>query len=482
MTHVTPIERYLGIEATRGPVELLGLHSPDCTHEQVVHALRTRLSRVARHPLGRSVEADEVRLALHAAAAQLMDPRVRAHLLEEPTTPAQVRPESETDGEAQDQTESPIPSRDLEIFRLNAMAMLRRAGGWNRQSMQFVAGLAHASGIPVTELSRALHHAPGARREPGAGEGGAVTPTSRVRHAPSRRNDPTLALVGIIGGLGIVVIVVLGVLSGVMPTRERAPASPDRGTQRPRAELRASGGAEGDTSTSLRVDASNLLGTLFEAHELLEADAGEAAWRFERALEWYAPSWRTLDENFRFEIDARIGEFLRDMAPTSSSWERAFESVASPARSLATVDPRLDVTSAAWSVRFLQELRRDIQPSTRLHDSSVSLLGSVFDGGVPRSVGREQSLVDALEIIQQRALTPELLSCEDSSAMLGAWRLCVREVGDARTRQAMLGEAVGRVLRVEDGISSRRELRDVCVAMLADLEWGVRDDGTDSIA
>lgn len=475
---MSPIERYLGIEATRGPVELLGLHTPDCTHEQVIQALRTRLGRVARHPLGRSVEADEVRLALHAAAAQLMDPRVRAHLLSEPREEPTEQDSAEHTPEhksAADRTRT-ISDRELDAFRHTALAMLRRTGGWNRRSMQYVAGLAHASGIPVTELSRALHRAP-VTANASARESGVVSPASRTRREASTRTDPVLAIVGVVGGVGITLIVVLAVVASLLP--ERTPSSqsaPTQTTSEGEAPPAPVPGVE--RQSQLIVDASNLLETLQEAHDLIPDNVGEGAWRFERAMEWLAPNWHTLDEPFRFVIEERITSILLDIPSTSASWERAFESVVSPSRRMLVADAGgFDPPGAIWSVWYTQELRRQLDTSSRLYDATASILGEVFGGRVPRSVDSSHSLLDASRVTLERILTRD--EPEDRLAsMLASWHECMPWIQDDSVRQRLLIGAIDRVLRMDESISQSRPLRDATLALMGDLAWSVQSDAS----
>ena len=77
-----PIARFLGEqEAGGGPFAVLGLNPAACTDALVLSALDRQIERIDHHPECDTPEADEVRLALHAAAAQLLDPVVRRHLV-----------------------------------------------------------------------------------------------------------------------------------------------------------------------------------------------------------------------------------------------------------------------------------------------------------------------------------------------------------------------------------------------------------------
>lgn len=77
------MEKFLGdVKAAMGPFGLLGIEPSKCDEATIVASLQSRLARVAAHPQNRTPEADQVRLALHAASAQLMDPVMRRKALE----------------------------------------------------------------------------------------------------------------------------------------------------------------------------------------------------------------------------------------------------------------------------------------------------------------------------------------------------------------------------------------------------------------
>ncbi|MEO1128467.1 MAG: hypothetical protein AAFX05_02030 [Planctomycetota bacterium] len=165
MNATPPVQRFLGqIDAALGPYGLLGL-TPGMHEQHIVdEALRRRLDRLDQHPQGRSAEADEVRLALHVAAAQLNDPDVRQALLRRarattPTTPAQRQspplpppPSRQARPAPPTTTSTPAPEdlRDL------IMAVLAHSGGWNEQAKRRLGGLAHAYGLDMPHLEQVL--------------------------------------------------------------------------------------------------------------------------------------------------------------------------------------------------------------------------------------------------------------------------------------------------------------------------------------
>lgn len=122
MTHPPSIQRFFSeINPASDPFDLLGVDPHQLTDDSINHALRRRLDRLTLHPLSTGPEAEQVRLALHVAAAQLLDPVVRAELLQDlrftrPTQPA---------------VESTPPRTPFEEEAVRAIVSAR---GWNAQS------------------------------------------------------------------------------------------------------------------------------------------------------------------------------------------------------------------------------------------------------------------------------------------------------------------------------------------------------------
>lgn len=82
------IAKFLGTEASEGgPFGLLGIRALDATPARIEQALQVRLDAVDEHAEAYTPAADEVRLALHAAAAQVLDPRVRKELMRQAQGP-----------------------------------------------------------------------------------------------------------------------------------------------------------------------------------------------------------------------------------------------------------------------------------------------------------------------------------------------------------------------------------------------------------
>ncbi|MEC9373661.1 MAG: hypothetical protein VYC34_07445, partial [Planctomycetota bacterium] len=178
MKEATPIQRWLGIEGEYlSPFELLGVSPDRCTEHLIHEALHRRLERLAANAPAASNEADEVRLALHAAAAQLLDPHVRARLV---ARWGDARP-----GQAVAKAPRASPPRSAAAgdavlsFQDAVRRIVAVYGGLNRHSRRMVVAMAHSMGLDAPTAMEALggiaDAAPHARR---------LTPP---RHAPAAR-------------------------------------------------------------------------------------------------------------------------------------------------------------------------------------------------------------------------------------------------------------------------------------------------------
>lgn len=160
---ISPIEKFLGPEAIMcGPLGLLGLTPETCTDERIVSSLEWQLDRVSQHPEGDTPEADEARLGLHAAAAQLLDRNVRRLVL------ARMDAGGASATDVRVENGSPHPGGTDADLDHDAMVTLAMHGGWNKKSIAHLAALAHARGMTSEELARSLAKLAGKPRKPAA--------------------------------------------------------------------------------------------------------------------------------------------------------------------------------------------------------------------------------------------------------------------------------------------------------------------------
>ncbi|QQS08325.1 MAG: hypothetical protein IPK69_10020 [Phycisphaerales bacterium] len=163
------IERFFGGEAMEGPFALLGIAPESCTEGSIIRALETRLSMLAAHPEGATGEAHEVRLALHAAAAQLLE-----------SAPAMSGP---TVGE------SAVDVREAAQRRMDhaVIATLAQFGGWNRSSLHRLLLVAQTVGVSAPELMGSIQRLATGLAVP------AVQGVRSAASAPAHANPATYA-------------------------------------------------------------------------------------------------------------------------------------------------------------------------------------------------------------------------------------------------------------------------------------------------
>lgn len=143
------IRRLLDERAARGgPFALLGIDDHAMHDTGVIAALRGQLARVNEHPDAATPAADEVRLALHSAAAQLLDPKARANLT--PSGPDAPPPGSSASPGPQPKTTA------QDLLAHDCLLVLARTGGWNGRALRELLRLASARGVDPSLLPRVI--------------------------------------------------------------------------------------------------------------------------------------------------------------------------------------------------------------------------------------------------------------------------------------------------------------------------------------
>ncbi len=208
---IKPIARFLGEEeAAGGPFALLGVSPRACTDELVLSGLDRQVERVNQHAECDTPEADEVRLALHAAAAQLLDPVVRRHLIMRWGGVAPARPpvpvvagKAPVEPVNVPRMQPPVVARPVVSSRLleaDAILTLGLFGGWNERSLRRLLTLAHRRGMGNAQVAETLRNLSRRRGGWGSGDGkgGKVKvvkqPGAPVRKPTSRLHTGTPAV------------------------------------------------------------------------------------------------------------------------------------------------------------------------------------------------------------------------------------------------------------------------------------------------
>jgi len=467
------IARFLGDEAARGgPFALLGLRPGVADDAVVIAALEQRLSSLAAHHQSETPEADEVRLALHAAAAQLLDPAVRVHLARR------------WGGEAAAQQAAlAAPTSEAGrgvLLEHDALLTLARYGGWNRGSLHRLMLLARARDASPDEIVGALRRlssrgAAGARNVPPpapAGRAGSPPVPVRLAGLPKpladepplpadprppemvrpEEDDPAKRLLrrgALIFIGGFVALAVLGSLAAILLTVPRTPPDPSpppsppaRASAEPaRVEpfpLRPSVARDAQPRPPGPPSASELnaaLRGLDAAVDGLALDPGEALALFRSSAQDVAAHWCLLTPDRQRAATNSVVEFMHSASAVPLIASAAAEAVASGSVAMhgGAAPAAYGVWPSVWSVGTLVRLSGESGLSAVVSRVIEDALRQSIGGAGP-AAGRtfEAGAVAALGLLPRRFVLGER---PDRDTELERWRRWIRAVDAATPEQ-----------------------------------------------
>lgn len=275
------VSKFLGPSAARnGPFGVLGLRPTSTDEDAVLAALRSRLNQTAAHPEGFTPEADEARLAIHAAAAQLLDPATRRAMIEqwgggqapEPIegvpqtsrgTDTQTRSESAADRTTPSSVARRDPvldvppntvndgaERDAQWLQQQAIIAIAANGGWNDRARSHLQMLAASRAIPASTVAIALARvdrsprmsAPGVAVIEARSSAGDVGPSIGIEPEVQRRVSPILVW-SVVGACVGIVAILIGVAIASATARRTPPAPNPVAVQEPATPRDTSGQA-----------------------------------------------------------------------------------------------------------------------------------------------------------------------------------------------------------------------------------------------
>ena len=499
----TPAERILGREfGSGGPLGLLGLSHNECTPEAVTAALSRQLDRVNEHPHATSHEADEVRLALHAAAAQLMDPRTREAIVA-----------STLAGKAWARPRRPLSPLTIAKARAEIRHTLGRFGGLNERSIRFLALVAERHGIAREQLADAVR---ASMREPGR-PARAPAPLAREQRPMSRAPgaagvpspgtpepseiDPavrTLRLVLVLGAVGIVTIA-LAVLSiwlivrGLPPT-PGAPTGPA-----PIATRDPAGGGPTDagpmpppeapppapSGTAPGADPVALGRALSDSVEKLATDPGAASAQFEGAFAGLSTTWVELEPDRAASAQDAVVEFLYRAAESTVVADGAVRTILKGSEALRVRTAPLEadrVLPGVWSVGTLARLARERELPAHVRAMIDGELAVVVSGAVAGGTGSFTSGASAALLAVPRLLVrPRTEQTPAAIAPLAAferWLQAARAVTgtDERTLHRLVLGALETVLIDGPEPEPSSAASGVVTLLVASLDWRADTD------
>ncbi len=412
------IDRFLGSAASDGgPFALLGLPHEISGHAQIGDAVRRRLQAVDAHPLRLTPEADEVRLAIHTAAAQLADPALRTELAKRfpPGKPAAMPRAWQTH-----------LRRLTPQLRARARHIIGASGGWNRKAKTRLAMVARQHRISAIDLVRDI------RPRPSTGATQAIKPPAPLPPIPWPIPSGRAWL-----AIHALLFALLAVISGVTIAELLRPAPPPAV---PAAQAPTQPAQTPEPVTppirSEFAHFSAMEQELTNAARSADASPEEAGRRAARVLAVFLENWTQIPSDARARLVARIAWF------------------AAPARAAQQTSP---VLAAAAST-----------PAARAMAETIEALAASEPIPQPDPAAIDRPLIERLRSsLDQAGARPP--------AWWQSWTEAVRACTGVRQdeRETLILEACTRVLARQTG--PREGVGPVARVLAASVPWRAGD-------
>lgn len=508
-TRLSPVARFLGeAEASGGPFALLRLTPETCTDDAIIGALDQQLSRLAAHPQRETPEAEEVVLALHAAAAQLLDPRVRSLLaahwrgsdgerggatisFRRPVAEPAVAPASMP-------TPQPMPgtrSRAHLVLEQDAIRTIGTFGGWNAEAIRHLTALAHARGLSsddvvcvVRAMSRRGRSAPEAMPEAVGSAPRMEAPqpaisSHEIVQSASRRDRSVLVfLLALTAGA----MVLTGVLAFVASqlngqsggtakegTSPIAPAKPDSsGNVAPPPnveEAPVTARAEPTNARSDRpLDVAAIRREIREASGMVREGGEAAVGRMIAACDSIADRWTSVNGDELIALHQEVIEFLYRAAARRETGDEAVRAIARHLKPLSRDEAvRADeVLPAAWAAGMLNRLLGEEELSAGMRNEMARALTDALGEQRPVYVTTFRAGADA-------ALSAMMGRLESDTAAWQVWADATEQLGgkDApgTSRRLLLG--LQTVLTSREDPSENQRAYNVVRQLVRRVSW-----------
>lgn len=310
----SPIVEFLGADAgVGGPFALLGLLHQIESQEQIIRACNRRLHQIDRHRHRSTPDAGEVRLAVHAAASQLLDPNLRAQLAKRwpAGTPMAVPKAWKPSRKA---------TRLTPAFVQRARLLIGASGGWNATARKRLAHFARVNRVTalelIGELSPAKDLPPTASQKP-------TKPTIDRVHLvePPPRGSPewlvAYTLLFIVGGAVLATIL-------VSPIQQVRDSQPSASTPVSNPDQKAIADSDPSSQSFIR-DREEFTHYTAIAHELdqlvsrSQSDPAKSIERFATIYPQFVDSWLAFPEPALQRSGLQIAEFVRRVSSSPES-------------------------------------------------------------------------------------------------------------------------------------------------------------------
>lgn len=479
-----PVARFLSPGARQdGPFGVLGLPLRELDEAEIIDAVHRAMERIDAHPESRTPSADEARLAIHAAAANLLDGEVRRELLRRLRAPIDFGvDEPETRPAPPPPRVSPaMPESRRLALEADALRCVAGVGGWNRAAMDRFLRLAHLRGVTTEEALGAIRHlwpdeAPPAIQTTPPPAIRPPAPAPSPMPEPEEEPEPPPAGLSARGAAALILTVLLLMVAGasfalwlVDSAPAVAPAPPPAPSV---ARVDAPPPAEEPASKPPTTGARPLDNAPAILHELevaggglaLDVEASIAV--FERAAAAMADRWTDFTPGDLLAATDSIVTYLYRVSGQRSLSERVIASIEAGAGGL--LEGRLsdgaDIRRGVWSMGMLVRLRREQNlPGGVIRRIDQPLLRA------PGGLSPTASTFRAGSVAALRAMAPLLADAD--RALWEAWLISVRAatLGDEPLKQSLLLGAVESILR--GPAVPRAPGEDAVAVLIAELSW-----------
>ncbi len=434
-----PIEKFLGRPAAApGPFAVLGLTPQDTSPDLIILQLQRQLERVASHPEASSYEADEVRLALHAAAARLLE---HAAAAPGPSTP------------------EPAPSRLA--MEQAVLTTLAHCGGWNRHAIHRLTLIAQSRGVGFDDLVEAIRGVTRPARQAPSPQPARTAPRFIEHRGRAQRElsarptadqiDPgarraKLALLvgaGAIAALVLAAIVVVSLLNKPAPPAnptpsQAGPAAPPPASPTPPPVARRT--TPNDDLAAMSFDAS--LRELDACVRAAQLDPGQAAQRFGPVLEALARRWDQATPDRLAAAQNSVVDLVYVLSRSSADADRvadALEGALAPLHGAGPPPTPDQIRTGVLSAGVLVRLSREANLPSAFRARVARALESPAFAGAPPAEATFQAGTTAALVSLARRLVPRDAPGDDAlSRAWVAWRDAVLVTDPSQARRGAI--------------------------------------------
>lgn len=506
----SPVEKFLGQAASvGGPFALLALAPEDCTQELIIVQLQRQLKRVASHADAATHSADEVRLALHAAAAQLLEGISRTT---RDAASAPFTPDLESDEKPQPSpTTSVAMSPGLVAMEGDIIATMAMCGGWNAQCMHRLALIAHSRGVSQEDFLGAIDafvkrptHANSTDPNSLVQMERDARPRPAILDVPPEEHDPTKKIIA----TGLIVMVVGLALVGALifvvanlTSSKQAPAAQANADQpaevvdnvkareKPEELFPSSGSpnqpASGQQAASTSPSIKDPATLLRELRNLAEGAKPASSVHFTDLIIAARDLWPKATSDTQEAISVAAVDYLYNVASDPAARREALLACVVgvreyPPANWTAKDVRGVVFSAGMIARLAREreLPGDIVDTVQsLSRSSVFRTMSVGDSSF--AGGATSALVEIARRLspQDRAQAQTQAQSQEQEPW-SAWLECVNAIGlDEPKKDRLILQALDALLRADMEPHQNKAVFDAIVTLSKGFSW---TDGEES--